>query len=231
MTVHDIAKTERTEMYLKAVYTVSHAAPPVTVSKVADYMGVSPPSSYEMLKRLEAQGLLHSGAGQGYCLTPQGLQIATVVVRRLRLAERLLTDILRLDLPSVYTEACKMEHIISPQVEARLAEVLGHPTTCPHGLPIPASAPGGPQTQPAPETLPTLDRIAVWGRATVASIPEEDQAIVTHLTEIGLTPGAVVQVREVGPLDGPITVLIHHQMRALGRDVARRVRVRPEPQA
>ncbi len=231
MTVHDIAKTERTEMYLKAVYSVSHAAPPVTVSKVADYMGVSPPSSYEMLKRLEAQGLLRSGTEQGYCLTPQGLQTATLVVRRLRLAERLLTDILRLDLPSVYTEACKMEHVISPQVEARLAEVLGHPTTCPHGLPIPASAPGVPQVRLAPQALPTLDRIAVWERVTVASIPEEDQTIVTHLAEIGLTPGTVVQVREVGPLDGPITVLIHHQMRALGRDVARRVRVQPEAQA
>lgn len=231
MTVHDIAKTERIEMYLKAVYTVSHAAPPVTVSKVADYMGVSPPSSYEMLKRLETQGLLHSGTEQGYRLTPQGLETATRVIRRLRLAERLLTDVLRLGLPDVYAEACKMEHVISPQVEARLADVLGHPATCPHGLPIPASGPGVPQAQPAPETLPTLDRIAVWGRATVASIPEEDQAIVAHLAELGLTPGAIVQVREVGPLDGPITVLIQHQMRALGRDVACRVRVRPEAQA
>ncbi len=226
MTVHDIAKTERTEMYLKAVYTVSHAAPPVTVSKVADYMGVSPPSSYEMLKRLEAQGLLHSGAGQGYRLTPQGLQTATVVVRRLRLAERLLTDILHLDLPNVYTEACKMEHIISPQVEARLAEVLGHPTTCPHGLPIPGTSPLPAELLPT-EPLPTLDRLEVWESARVASIPEEDQAIVAHLAEIGLIPRAIVQVREVGPLEGPITVMVGNQIRALGRDVARQVRVRP----
>ena len=226
MTVHDIAKTERIEMYLKAVYTVSQASPPVTIAKVADYMGVSSPSSYEMLKRLETQGLLHSGTEQGFRLTPQGLETATRVIRRLRLAERLLTDILRLDLPDVYAEACKMEHVISPEVEARLDDVLEHPSTCPHGLPIPPIA-GAPLTRPAPpDALPTLDRIAVWGRAVVTSIPEEDRAIVAHLVEVGLIPGAPVQVREVGPLEGPITVMVGSQIRALGRAVARRVRVR-----
>ncbi len=232
MTVHDIAKTERIEMYLKAVYTVSQASPPVTIAKVADYMGVSSPSSYEMLKRLEAQGLVHSGTEQGYRLTTRGQETATRVVRRLRLAERLLTDILRLDLPDVYAEACKMEHVISPEVEARLDDVLGHPSTCPHGLPIPrgveaSRGAGAGPAEPASPTLPTLDRVAVWGHAAVASIPEEDRAVVAHLAEIGLTPGVRVQVREVGPLDGPITVSVGSQIRALGREVARKVRVRP----
>jgi DtxR family Mn-dependent transcriptional regulator len=221
MTVHDIAKTERMEMYLKAVYTVAQAAPPVTVSKVAEYMGVSAPSSYEMLKRLESLGLLRSNAGAGYRLTSQGLQTATSVVRRLRLAERLLTDILRLDLSLVYAEACKMEHIISPEVETRMAEVLGHPTTCPHGLPIPGESPV------AVDSLPTLDRLGVWATGVVSSIPEEDDVAVSHLARLGLIPGTLVQVREVSPLDGPITMMIHHQMRALGRDLARRVHVRP----
>ncbi|MDR7486776.1 MAG: metal-dependent transcriptional regulator [Armatimonadota bacterium] len=220
MTVHDIAKTERTEMYLKAVYSVSQSAPPVTISKVAEYMGVSAPSSYEMLKRLEAQGLLQSRSDEGYRLTPQGMQTATRVVRRLRLAERLLTDILRLPLPRVYAEACKMEHIISPEVEARLEEVLGHPTTCPHGLPIPDKTPE------MPEHLRRLDQLRVWDRAAVASIPEEDEEVVAHLVEVGLLPGVQVLVREVAPFDGPITVQVAQQIRAIGRDVARRVRVR-----
>jgi DtxR family Mn-dependent transcriptional regulator len=222
MTVHDIAKTERTEMYLKAVYTVAQGAPPVTISKVAEYMGVSAPSSYEMLKRLEAQGLLRSGVEEGYRLTPSGLETATRVVRRLRLAERLLTDILRLDLPQVYAEACKLEHVISPEVEARLDEVLGHPATCPHGLPIPRT--GAPAD---PEGAQTLDRFAVWDRVVVLSIPEEDPAIVDHLAAVGVLPGARVLVREVGPIDGPVTVQVDQQIRAIGREVARRVRVRP----
>lgn len=220
MTVHDIAKTERIEMYLKAVYMVAQASPPVTISKVAEYMGVSPPSSYEMLKRLETQGLLRSHTEDGFTLTPDGRRTATQVVRRLRLAERLLTDILRLDLPRVYTEACKMEHIISPEVEARMAEVLGHPATCPHGLPIPGE---GPEET---ERIPTLDQLAVWDRALVVSIPEENEALVSHLVEVGVVPGTVVLVREVGPMNGPITVQIAQQIRALGREVAGRVRVR-----
>ncbi|MDR7418793.1 MAG: metal-dependent transcriptional regulator [Armatimonadota bacterium] len=221
MTVHDISKTERTEMYLKAVYTVAQSMPPVTISKVADYMGVSAPSSYEMLKRLESQGLLRSSTDAGYRLTSRGLETAVRVVRRLRLAERLLTDVLRLDLSKVYAEACKLEHVISPEVEARLYEILGRPTTCPHGLPIPGDAP-----VPA-ETLPTLEDLKVWDRVTVVSIPEEDAAVVGHLSEVGVLPGATVLVREVGPFNGPITVQVAEQIRAVGRDVARRVRVRP----
>jgi DtxR family Mn-dependent transcriptional regulator len=223
MTVHDIARTERIEMYLKAVYTVSQSAPPVTVSKVAEYMGVSLPSAYEMLKRLEAQGLVRAATGAGYGLSDTGLATARRVVRRLRLAERLLTDVLRLHLPDVYAEACKLEHVISPEVEARLAEILGHPATCPHGLPIPGEA----QEDDGP--VVTLDQVPVWGRATVASIPEEDRAVVAHLTALGILPGTVVQVREIGPMDGPVTVEVRHQIRALGRALAQRVRVRPQP--
>jgi DtxR family Mn-dependent transcriptional regulator len=220
MTVHDIAKTERTEMYLKAVYTVAQATPPVTVSKVAEYMGVSAPSSYEMLKRLESHGLLQSSTEEGYRLTPQGMQTATRVVRRLRLAERLLTDVLHLDLARVHAEACKLEHVISPDVEARLDEVLGHPTTCPHGLPIPGHG------DEAEGRLETLEDVTVWDRLTVISIPEEDETIVAHLVAVGVLPGATVLVREVGPLNGPITVQVAQQIRAIGRDVARRVHVR-----
>jgi DtxR family Mn-dependent transcriptional regulator len=225
MTIHDISKTERTEMYLKAVYTVAQSTPPVTISKVADYMGVSAPSSYEMLKRLESQGLLRSSSEQGYRLTARGMETATRVVRRLRLAERLLTDILHLELSRVYTEACKLEHVISPEVEARLDEVLGHPATCPHGLPIPDDA-------PVPlEPLLTLQDLKVWDRVVVVSIPEEDPALVEHLVGVGVLPGATVLIREVGPLNGPITVQVAEQIRAVGRDVARRVQVRlvPEP--
>src|SRR3990172_5942002 len=169
MTTHDIAKTERMEMYLKAVLTLQQFAPPATVSKVAEFMGVSAPSASEMLRRLEQQGFVR-GANEGFNLTASGQEKATTVVRRLRLAERLLTDILKLDLPKVYDEACKMEHVISDEVEARLAAVLGHPATCPHGLPIPGEA----DTIIPARTLIELET----GQAVrVASVPEEDGAL------------------------------------------------------
>lgn len=222
MTVHDISKTERTEMYLKAVYTLAQTAPPVTISKVAEYMAVSPPASFEMLKRLEAQGLLQSAAGEGHTLTAQGMQTATRVVRRLRLAERLLSDILKVELPHVYAEACKLEHVISPEVEARMAIVLGHPATCPHGLPIPGDI------APPVQSLVTIAQLKEGDHAVLVGIPEEDEPFVTHLVELGLVPGTPLVVREATALGGPITLQIGHQIRALGLEMARRLFVRRE---
>ncbi|HKV45094.1 MAG TPA: metal-dependent transcriptional regulator, partial [bacterium] len=138
MTTHDIAKIERTEMYLKSVLVIAHHGHRVTTSRVAEAMAVSAPSASEMLKRLEHLGYLESGV-EGVQLSNAGMHIATQVVRRLRLAERLLTDVLRMPLERVYDEACKMEHVISEEVEARLDDVLKHPATCPHGHAIPAT--------------------------------------------------------------------------------------------
>ncbi len=222
MTVHDISKTERTEMYLKAVYTLSQTAPPVTITKVAEYMAVSAPASYEMLKRLEAQGLLQSAAGEGHTLTRQGMRTATRVVRRLRLAERLLSDVLKVELPQVYAEACKLEHVISPEVEARMAIVLGHPATCPHGLPIPGDA------APPAQSLRTVAQLETGDHAVLVGIPEDDEPVVTHLVELGLTPGTAIVVAEAAALGGPVTLQIEGQTRALALEMARRLFVRRE---
>ncbi|MBI4277513.1 MAG: metal-dependent transcriptional regulator [Armatimonadetes bacterium] len=220
MTVHDIAKTERIEMYLKAVYTIQHTAPPATVSKVAEYMGVSLPSASEMLKRLETQRFVTSTPEDGARLTDAGRAVAIQVVRRLRLAERLLTDVLGLALPQVYDEACKLEHVISPEVEARLDEVLGHPTTCPHGLPIPNGGADSP-----PPDVPSLADLAPGTMASVAAVPEEDTALLTYLTGLGLVPGVEVRLQEVAPFNGPIFFEVAGTRRAIGREAAGRVKV------
>ncbi|MDQ7844635.1 MAG: metal-dependent transcriptional regulator [Armatimonadota bacterium] len=218
MTTHDIARTERMEMYLKAVLTLQQAAPPATVTKVAEFMGVSAPSASEMLRRLEQQGYVR-GADEGFDLTAAGQEKATTVVRRLRLAERLLTDVLKLDLPKVYDEACKMEHVISAEVEERLAAVLGHPATCPHGLPIPGEATTVVPTRP-------LSEVGAGQTATVASVPEEDTALLTYLAGAGLVPEATVTVEEAAPFNGPLTLRVGDATRAISREVAARIRVR-----
>ena len=101
MRTHDIAKTEKREMYVKSILALELSAPPVTISKIADYLGVSPPAAWEMLKRLEQLGLAQAN-GEGITLTREGKQMATQVLRRLRLAERLLTDVLGMPLDKVY---------------------------------------------------------------------------------------------------------------------------------
>ncbi|MDR5710459.1 MAG: metal-dependent transcriptional regulator [Armatimonadota bacterium] len=220
MTTHDIGKTERMEMYLKAVFSIQQTAPPATVSRVAEFMGVSVPSASEMLKRLEQQGYVR-GTEDGVVLTPEGREVAVRVVRRLRLAERLLTDILGLELPRVYEEACKLEHVISPEVEARLEEVLHHPTHCPHGQPIPQ--PDGTLEEIPTTTLGDL-RPGDW--AEVAAIPEEDAELVGYLASLGLVPGTRILVNEIAPYSGPIFFEVNGIRRAIGPLAASRVRVR-----
>ena len=215
MTTHDIARIERMEMYLKGVLTVFETTPPATVSKVAEFMGVSAPSASEMLRRLKQQGYVR-GADDGFALTPSGLAKATKVVRRLRLAERLLTDVLRLELPKVYDEACKMEHVISDEVEARLAAVLGHPPTCPHGLPIPGEGGALPATH-------GLLEAPLGQRLRVASVPEEDAELLKYLSDQGLLPEREVVIDEIAPFNGPVTVTVDGAKRAIGREVASRV--------
>jgi DtxR family Mn-dependent transcriptional regulator len=219
VTTHDIAKTERTEMYLKAVFAIQQSAPPPTVSKVAEFMGVSVPAASEMLKRLEQQGFVRAGE-EGVALAPEGQEVAVRVVRRLRLAERLLTDILGLGLDRVYDEACKMEHVISPEVEARLEAVLGSPTHCPHGQPIPR--PDG-RIEPLPEA--SLADLGTGQRGAVRSIPEEDAKLVRYLDSLGLVPGAELLVEEVAPFNGPIFFQTNGNRRAIGPEAASRVRV------
>jgi DtxR family Mn-dependent transcriptional regulator len=213
---------ERVEMYLKAVFAIQQAAGTPTVSKVAEFMGVSVPSASEMLKRLEQQGLVRGG-DDGAQLTPDGRQVAIRVVRRLRLAERLLTDVLKLDLDLAYDEACKMEHVISPEVESRLDAVLGAPTHCPHGQPIPR-----PDGAMEPLAQATLADVAAGRGAEVSSIPEEDPALVRYLADLGLVPGARVHVVEVAPFRGPIFFEVGGARKAVGPDVAQRVRVVPK---
>jgi DtxR family Mn-dependent transcriptional regulator len=221
VSTHDIAKTERTEMYLKAVFALQHTAPPATVSKVAEFMGVSVPSASEMLKRLEQQGYVRSSE-DGVGLTAAGREVAVRVVRRLRLAERLLTDVLGLDLERVYEEACKLEHVISPEVEARLEHVLGSPTRCPHGLPIPRPD-GSVEVVPATTLLDLREGEAgvVW------AIPEEDPALVAYLRSLHLVPDARVRVVEVAPFNGPVFFEADGFRHAIGREAAARVRVQP----
>lgn len=219
MTTHDIGKTERMEMYLKAIYIIQSAYPPVTVSKVAEFLALSLPSASEMLKRLE-QNRFVSAADDGLHLTKTGAKVASQVVRRLRLAERLFTDILGLELFKVYEEACKLEHVISEEVEGKLMEVLGRPTTCPHGHLIPYEDTAIPNP---PEK--TLADVKENEHAVVESIPEEDPEMVRYLHRLGLVPKARLSIDEIAPFNGPIFFSIDGNRQAIGRDAASRVRL------
>ena len=132
-------RTQSAEEYLEAIFKLQRGAEPVTVKRLAGELGVAPPSVSEMIGRLRAAGLVAEPAeGRGITLTEAGNVEGATLVRRHRLSERFLVDYLDMPWDAVHDEACKLEHVLSPEVEARLAEQLGNPLTCPHGHVIPA---------------------------------------------------------------------------------------------
>lgn len=244
MTTHDIAKVERTEMYLKSVLVIAAAGHRVTTSRVAEAMGVSAPSASEMLKRLEHQGYLEASP-DGLRLTRTGRQIATQVIRRLRLAERLLTDVLKMDLAAVYDEACKMEHVISPEVEARLDDVLDHPVRCPHGHPIPtpdgAFPPGGlsplagedrpPGRLGTPDGDGTLAGLPARRAARITALPEEHTPLLKAALRAGLRLGGEVSVEAAATPRGPLIIRLNGVRATLPREVAEQIWVSTDEEA
>ncbi|MBE0527735.1 MAG: thioesterase family protein, partial [Thermoleophilia bacterium] len=131
-------RTQSVEEYLEAIFKLQRGQDSVTVTRLAAELGVAPPSVSEMLRRLRADGLVAEPAeGKGITLTTDGETEGAILVRRHRLSERFLVDYLDMPWDAVHEEACKLEHVLSPEVEARLAEQLGNPRTCPHGHTIP----------------------------------------------------------------------------------------------
>lgn len=216
---HDIARTERMEMYLKAVYQLHSSGIQPTVSRVADYLGLSAASASEMLKRLEQQRHIVSDK-DGWHLSKQGLKIANQVVRRLRLAECMLVHTLGVPLPHAYTEACKWEHVIGPEVEDRLAAALKHPKMCPHGFPIPYN-----DTEDPVHTRKFLHEAADNQEVTVCQIPEADEKLVSYLEGIGVLPGVQLTVKSVGPFKGPIMFSSKTGDHAIGQELAAQIGV------
>jgi len=135
---HHTHFAESIEEYLETVYRLEREGPGVTTSGLADCLGISRASVSGMLKKLAAAGYLDYRARSEARLTQKGLTIALRVIRRHRLAECLLTNILGMRADEVHHDACMLEHAISDRVEAQMVRVLGDPKTCPHGHPIPA---------------------------------------------------------------------------------------------
>src|SRR5436305_14603084 len=132
--------TASVQDYLAAIYDLASSGKPVIGARLAKHMGISAPAVTESIQRLSRGGYVKVGPGKALILTPKGREIAEVMARRHRLLERWLTDSLGLNWTDAHEEAHRLEHALSPRVEERLAEMLGMPSTCPHGNPIPGMA-------------------------------------------------------------------------------------------
>jgi len=199
--------------YLEAIYKISLAGE-VRPTQVAEAISVSGPTVTATLRRLEAAGLVTRPDG-GVALTDLGRQEAIAVIRRHRIAERFLVDALHLPWESVHEEACLLEHAMSPRVLAALEQFLNNPDVCPHGHPIPSV--DGAIPEPAGVPLGTLPEGA---RGTVVRVSEEDDQVLSYLSELHLVPGSPVRVVEVAPFGGPLLVEADGSKHPLSREVA-----------
>jgi DtxR family Mn-dependent transcriptional regulator len=192
------------EEYCECIFELQEDDVAVIQARIAERLQVSRPAVSEMIRRLEVEGLI-TIAGS-ITLTASGMALAQQVVRRHRLAERFLTDILGLSWAEAHHEAGKWEHIMSDAVEAAFDRVLGSPTTCPHGNPIPGS------TYAAPTMVP-LSQIGVGSPFTVTRIPEELEftpGLLDFLEEANILPGRAGRITAAAP-DGTMTVEIDGQ--------------------
>jgi DtxR family transcriptional regulator, Mn-dependent transcriptional regulator len=211
--------SQQVEEYLEAVGKLEERGEAVTTTALARERGVSLPSATEMLQRLSEQGLIVYEQRKHAYLTPEGRRAASTVVRRHRLWERFLHDVLGLRWDQVHDEACKLEHATSPDVESRLASVLGDVATCPHGHTIPAG--GG---DIAREEVSPLTDLVAGQTATVVSV-REDSALLRVLDALGVRPGATVRV--IDSVDAGLTLEVAGRRRHLDRAVAQQVVARP----
>jgi DtxR family Mn-dependent transcriptional regulator len=212
---------ESIEEYLEGVYRLEREGPGVTTSGLAAELGVAPASVSGMLKKLANDGYLEQIARGEVKLTQKGLEVAVRVLRRHRLAERLLTDVLGMGWEEVHSEACMLEHAISDKVEQRLIELLGDPQTCPHGQPIPPKD----LSDPVRDGLP-LAQFEVGAHAVVSGVTEELPEILKYLGDMGVRPGAPISIAAKAPMGGPITVTIGGSDHPISVELARMVTVR-----
>ena len=183
-------------------------------------LGTSLPSVAGMLRRMVRDRLLETTESKDMVLAPMGQVEAEGMVRRHRLAKRLVVDLLGLEPHKAYVEAHRLEHAISLEVEARIDARLGHPTTCPFGHPIPGSA------YVAAEDAAPLSQADPGATYIVDRVPDDDQTLLKYFVDHRLVPGQRVHVVEAALYRGVVTLVCDGEELVVGYEVAERIWVR-----
>lgn len=204
------------EDYLEEIKRLEEDGERITATVLAGILDVSLPSASEMLKRLAGEGYLTREKGGTILLTPEGRRLAHTMLRRHRLVECLLVDKLGMSWFEVHGEAHKIEHAISARVEEALAKALDYPDYCPHGHPI------------CPVDLREMRRLSeleVGEGGEIVQISELKEEVLPYLDTNGVRPGVKVLVKDIAPMDGPISIETPEGVASLGRELASLIRV------
>ncbi len=203
--------TEAVEDALKTIFKMAGHGEPVTTSGLAQHLGVTAPTVSVMLKRLGGHGLVQRRSGHTAMLTAHGADHARAVIRRHRLLETFLARVLNVPWDEVHAEAEVLEHAVSDRLLARIDEHLGHPTTDPHGDPIPP--PTGVHSE---QWGQRLDRAEAGTVFRVERVDDRDSAALRYLAGIGIRPGVSLEVGQRAPFGGPLWLRVDGKEEAVG---------------
>jgi DtxR family Mn-dependent transcriptional regulator len=211
------------EDYLMEIYDMSRAGQTVIAARLTEKMGVTAATVWNTVHRMQRDQLIEIGPAKEITLAADGLRAAESIKRRHLLTERLLVDILGLAWADAHEEAHLIEHTITPRVEERIMAVLGNPTTCPHGNPMPGLDPAlRPKTKVLAAVAAPGDEWVIDG---INESAEEDHDLMTFYQKNGLVPGATMNVTDVAPYNSTITVRIAGRDVTLGTPAAENLRV------
>ena len=213
--------TAAVEDYAKAIYALeSRSGSAVSTNAVAERLGVTPGSASAMVKKLAERGLVDHQPYRGVTLTPEGMRLALEVVRHHRLLELYLAQELGMPWDRVHEEAEVLEHVISEELEALIAQKLGHPLTDPHGDPIPS-------VDLAVAETPTvrLQELEISERARFVRVSDSDPEMLRYLAERGIELGADLEIVDKQPFDGPVFARVSGIVHPLGGALAKAMRV------
>jgi DtxR family transcriptional regulator, Mn-dependent transcriptional regulator len=214
--------TEAVENYAKAIYALQRRAQgdAVSTNDLADRLDVTAASASGMIKRLADLGLVAHVPYRGVQLTPEGERLALEVLRHHRLLELYLAEQLGVPWDRVHDEAEALEHVLSEDLEARIAAKLGNPTHDPHGDPIP-------DAQLRLDELPTrsLADLSPGDRGRFVRVSDSDPEMLRYLTDRGVSIGSALEVLDRQPFEGPLTVRFGDTLQVLGGALAAAMRV------
>ena len=210
------------EDYLKAIYELELVGAPASTNDIADRLAISPASVSGMVRRLADQGLVTHEPYRGVRLTADGRRAALRTLRRHRILECYLTEVLGYPWDRVHAEAERLEHAASEELVERMASALGDPVQDPHGAPIPTR-----DGRVEEAALRTLAEAVQGEQVRVRRVHDKDPERLRYLAELGIRPGSVVRILDRAPFDGPITLWVDESgggaARAVGVGLAAQV--------
>ena len=208
------------EDYLKVIFEIQEKKGKVSTNSLSEELGIAPASVTNMIKKLSEKKLVRHKLYQGVELTKSGRKIALEIIRHHRLIELYLKEALGVPWDKVHDEAEKWEHVLSEDLEDRIDEYLGYPTSDPHGSPIPSR-----DGNMLVKNSRNLVEVKPGSKVAITEVSDHDPELLRYLGNMGLYPNTEIKVISVEPFQGPITLEVENKKYSIGQEAAKYISV------